>query len=379
MQATERPNTKWDEIKRLDQRMSDSTQAQKAGAHSNQYQIAGDLVVVEGVTEDRAFEIAREAAKDVLSGLSLESGPVANDRIDKLDVRVVQKLRDAGLLGALGDPAVQVTLRKAQLGAASSERESDYDLLASLLEDRVKRPGDRPVRAGINRAVEVVDQLDDSALLGLTLMQALVQYKPMAAEADEGIQIMERFLSQLVPDLAALPTGAQWIEHLDVLDAVRVQTVQTFKPFDEFWPAKTPGYVAVGLPTISESIVDAHRALVGLGMSGTTVPHRYKPGFERFPQPYSEALETVLERQGFKGKLVEDAVALARDQFLVDQVDPELTPKYMAEVRQQPVLGGIAEWWSGLAPYFTITTVGRVLARANAQRLDKLSMLPPLD
>lgn len=142
------------------------TQGQKAGSGSNQVQVAGDLVIVQGVTEERALQIARDAARDIISEYSAESHQVADERISKFDQAMVRNLSQSDLLGALGDPALQVTLRKAQIGAASTEREADYEILAALIDDRAKRSSDRPVRAGINRAVEVVDQLDDAALGG---------------------------------------------------------------------------------------------------------------------------------------------------------------------------------------------------------------------
>lgn len=359
--------------------MLGKAQDQTAGANSQQIQVSGDLVIVDGVTEERAAEIAHQAALDVLSQYSSESAVTAMDRVSRFDIAMVERLKNAGLLGALGDPAMQVTMRKAQIGAASTERSDDYELLASLIEDRARRGNDRPVRAGINRAVEVVDQLDEVALSGLTLIQAALQYRPMAGAIDTGLNVMEQLLAELVNEIE-LPSGREWIEHLDVLGAVRIDTVQKFLSFDDFWPTKTPGYVTVGVEDGSDALTQATNALEELGLTLiSSVPHELKPGYVRLPFPFSGSLRAALETIGYADPKLTEIVNIALDRFMVDTPDRALNPTYMERVRQHPAHRRLSDWWATLPTHFVVTPVGRVLARANAQRLDRVGLLPPLD
>lgn len=358
--------------------MSDKGQEQKAGPHSRQYQIGGDLVIVEGVTEERAHEISRQNFREMFAQYSQESFEVAAPRVEKLDLKFIQQLAEADLLGVLGDPAFQVTLRKAQLGAASTEREADYDILASLLSDRATRSDSRPIRAGINRAVEVVDQIDDTALAGLTLMSAATQFRPMAGGIDAGLGTMEKLYAQLMED-HPLPTGIEWLEHLEILDVVRIDMVQSFKKFDQLWPERTPGYVATGAQADSEAESAARQELVVHGVPNIVADHELKPGFRRIYAPSVDILKTHLRNSGCSDEQVEHATRISCDVFGLDKPDPELTPAFMERVKSHPLHQRLGEWWDGLPYHFTITSVGKVLAKANAHRLDELGMLPPLD
>lgn len=354
-------------------------QAQRAGDNSLQYQVAGDLVLVQGVTEERANEIALQAAHDVMLQYSAESQGIAMERIGKFDMAMIGRLAHAGLLGALADPAMQVTLRKAQLGAASSERDSDYDLLASLLDDRAQRGAERHVRAGINRAVEIVDQIDDEALIGLTLFQAAVQCRGSSPNIEPGLTAMDGLLAELMVG-RELPTGVEWIEHLDVLGAIRMERLTSFLTFDQFWRAKTPGYVSVGVEAGSEEEERGRAEMARYGLSLEPVPdHELKPGFRRLPfamkDDLAKALRAIPDRSE---EDVQAAIGVATDIFKMETIDEVAAAEYMRLVMGLPNHARLGQWWDGLTVHFTVTSVGRVLARANAQRLDSAGLMPPL-
>jgi hypothetical protein len=353
-------------------------QQQKAGANAQQYQIAGDLVINQGVSEERAHEISRQTFHDMIAEFSVESHETAGVRVEKLDVRYIKQLADAGLLEALADPAYQVTLRKAQLGAASTERESDYDLLAGLLADRANRAENRPVRAGINRAVEVVDQLDDEALIGITVLMLALQIEPVSGFVEPGMQAIERCLQQVMEG-QELPAGVDWLEHLDILDAVRIDRVQGFKKFEEFWASKTPGYIATGVMTDSEQDVQALVELGSLGLPPLVADHELKPGFRRIAFPKLSTMSKILrENYGATENQIQVAEKIARDVYGIENPEDALRPAYVERVRQYPYLSRLADWWDTLPHHFTLTAVGKVLARANAKRLDSMGILPDL-
>lgn len=356
-----------------------SDQAQKAGAHSQQVQISGDLVVMQGITEERAREIARETAEDVLSTYSAESGEVAMQRVEEFDEAIVNRLRDAGLLGALADPAVQVSFRKAQIGAASTDRQDDYELLAGLIEDRVKRAGDHHVRAGVNRAVEVVDQMDASALTGLTVVQMALQLRPGTDEPDVGLRALERLFNEFLPGPEVLPTGREWIEHLEILDAVRLMDGQNLIPFRDYCAKNLPGYVTAGVPNVGQDLVDGSNEFFALlGKLVPTVPHALKPNYQRLPFVDLKELRKRLSDLGYSEEVVESAIEIARTRFRMDDRDEEAVSAYRDRIRDYPMYAAVADWWDQLSPGFNLTVVGRLLARANARRLDNTGLLPPL-
>ncbi|KRF27247.1 hypothetical protein ASG91_12255 [Phycicoccus sp. Soil802] len=279
----------------------------------------------------------------------------------------------------MADPAFQVALRKAQIGAASTERDNDYDILAALIEDRAKRADDRPVRAGINRAIEIVDQMDSQALRGLTVYAAAAQYSPLNGDVDEGLGAMDRMLEQLSEGLE-LPSGRAWIEHLDVLGAVRQDSIQSFKKLADYWTEKTPGYLSVGLPAGAEEgtaaiaeLRDVHR------ISVAPVPHTFKPGYERLPFTGSNGFRSLLVGAGKSDAEAEAAAAVASSAYKLDERDDSLVPAYRERLCTLPTLNQIAGWWDEFAVFFSVTPVGSVVARANSKRLDKAGFLPPIE
>jgi hypothetical protein len=356
-------------------------QSQKAGPQSQQVQVAGNLVVVQGVTEERAAEIARKAAESILVEYSSEAQGVAEDRIREFDRLMIERLSAAGALSALGNPAVYYTLRKAQIGAACTDEQKDHEILAALLEDRAKRADERRVTASINRAVEIVDQLDNDALTGLTVMQAVIQLRSISSNYAEGLHTIERILIQLLNG-AALPSGVAWIEHLDVLGATRVTTGTNFVPFDQFYAAKTPGYVTVGLSKNSPEESEALDELsdLGLNFQDRQLPaHPFKDGFSRLPFASVDSAEATMRSiLHWDEERIAKGLALCAEKFHQWDVDENARQSYLDVVRSMPAHAQVAEWWTNLPVHFSITPVGRVLANAEGRRLDRNNLLPAL-
>lgn len=355
--------------------MSDGSQAQRAGSHSQQIQVAGNLVM--GVTEERAREIAQESYREMSAQISAESHVIASERVEKLDEKFIKQLATDGLLDALGDPAFQVTLRKAQLGAASTERESDYELLASLLHDRAARPTDRPVRAGINRAVEIVDQLDDEALNGLTVFQTVTGLLTANADLDNSLDMMEKVLEQVMSG-KELPHGTDWLENLDVLDAIRIDRITSFLEFSTFWSDRHKSMLSAGLLADSEDDARGRAKLAELTAHIAVVPHELKPGYNRFPMEYAEKVVQMMKDEGVNPADADQVLAIGRDIYGAEQKDEDLLPAFMEQVRMRPNLSTFEKWWGTFEVHFTVTSVGRVVARANARNLDALGIIPPL-
>jgi len=348
-------------------------QTQRAGQNSQQIQVSGDLVLHQGISEERAREIALQTARGVVAEFAYEGEALIQERIDELDQRVISGLSRAGTLDAFTDPAFQRTYKKAQSGAAASERPADYDMLAGLLKERADRPTERPIIAGIERAIEVVDLIDESSLRGLTVLNAVTSLSPNAPAAANGLDVLEELFAQVTDGL--LPMGAEWMDHLDVLDALRVNSGTNFRPFDEFYPDHMHGYVCPGLslgdvpdPT-APPYRDVHLAKI-------LVEHDYKPGFVRPPASNENTLKYLLRSGGADEPTVEAVSAQSRTIAGFAGVDAIAATAFLAELQLRPTLARIREWWGQFPHYVQITAVGRTLARANAYRLDVSGTYP---
>jgi len=336
-------------------------------------QVAGDLIINAGVSEERAREIARETSREVIQQHTVEAMGLVEQRIDKLDTRVVEVLSSQARLSAFADPGFIRTFKKAQEGAASSERESDYDMLAALLAQRAEKPRERPVRAGIERAIEIMDQVDDDALRGLTVMHALGAWIPLSPNISTGVETIEGIFGDLVD--GPLPEGRDWIDHLDILDAVRVNSVTEFRPFDDYYPKQFPGYIAPGVP--ADEVPHEIGGSVGpLPWGAFVEAHELRPGYVRLKAVAEHAFRDMYGNAGLEQIWVEDIVAQGIKVFGLGTVDEDAKTALAGRLRAEPTLGLIADWWGRLPHHFGITAVGRALATANAFRLDALDRLP---
>lgn len=144
-------------------------QIQEAGDNSQQLQ-ANNMIVKIGIDEKRAREIYQEMNLQLKNDYTQEALNIANSRVTEFENRLLPKM-DAveGALEAFADPNFQLLLVQAQKTAASTERPADYDLLSELLIHRFQKGDNRIARAGISRAVEIVDKISDDSLLGLTV------------------------------------------------------------------------------------------------------------------------------------------------------------------------------------------------------------------
>lgn len=348
-----------------------SSQKQQAGDGSAQYQVAGNLVVVQGVTEERAREIARDAARDAMDSLSSEAQAIGAERIEDFVDRLIPILQENDRIGALGDPAIQMALRRAQLGAAASGDETDHDMLAELIAARIDTAGDRQSTAGIERAVEVVDKLDPAALGALTVYTAVSSYTPIGGPLRPALASQDRLFAQFTE--FALPAGDEWIDHLDILDLVRPSSGATLKPAAQFFVEGRPGFVSQGISNDDERLNAARQELLVLGVNLAPLEHELKADFTRLP--INDLTSLRFPDYGVNPEALSRVTDLATEVFQVRNADPTLTEAFMGVWREFSTLEQIAGWWDRIPRYFNITAVGRVLVQANIKRLNRMRVV----
>lgn len=347
-------------------------QAQRAGDNSALVQAGRDITIVNGLSEERAREIARVTSEQVIAEYTAEAQKVIQDRIFKLDDKVIAALIREGRIQVFSDPGFQRSYRKAQEGAAVTERDEDYDLLTALIVDRVERGEKRHIRAGIDRAIEVIDRIDETTLRGLTVMQAVMQYRPAGGDIIKGLRVMDNLLGQLID--GPLPEGIDWVDHLDVLDAARIRYGTPLRKFGDFWPkTHMPGYISTGA---EESLAPKFWDFHGEKIEWMSEKHLFKEGFVRLQVACIEDLEKWHDK--FPPETVSKLLVQAEENFHVSAVDDSCSESLMDLARDLPSLRKIEEWWDKIPNAFTVTAVGKVLARANAERLDTLRVLPSL-
>lgn len=353
--------------------MTEGKQTQKGGDHSQQVQIYGDYVVQEGITEERAQEIARNVAIEVVESFSAEAIPVGQARIESFDTALVAHLGERDLLDAFKDPAFHALLRKAQLSAASTEREGDHELLARLLGERAASD-DRRRRASVDRAVQIIDLLDEAALEALTATWALVTLRPASGRIAQGLDALESALAPiLAPDLPA--EEDEWLDHLEVLGAIRLLPANLSSPLglDQILAKGCDGYAVTGFAPERADEVLAAVAPAPLAV----VDHELREGYCRLEVPGTSQLEDLLtERTALTPDQVATSVAAARDVGTVGSEHADAFRALGDAIDERPTLRRLREWRGRGARAFEITGVGKAVAIANAWRRDADQRLP---
>lgn len=364
-------------------------QSQTGGNESTNLQ-AGTMVVNVGIDERRAREIYQEMSLQLRSEYSQEAFKIASARVEQFENRLMPKMDEVnGALEAFADPAFQLLLVEAQKTAASTERSVDYDLLSELLIHRFQKGDNRVMRAGIGRAVEVVDQIADDALLGLTVAHAVSSFLPVSGDIIQGLDVLDDLFGKI--SYGKLPEGRDWLDHLDILDAVRLGSFGELKKMQQYYPERLPGYVDVGIEKNSGDYGKAIDLLKNNNLpEGILVDHVFNKGFVRVNVPKSEAISSFqIQRQiPCDGGMIIQSTPLYESQissinsiYSLYSQDANLKNNnikvFIEEWDKRVNLKILRGWWDSIPTVFQITSVGKVLAHSNAQRCDK--SLPPLN
>ena len=362
----------------------DLLQEQRAGDNSNQIMVRGDINM--GITESQARDICKAECAIALQNWAFQAGAFAESRIQKLEDKVLPKMLSHDKeLRIFGDPGFQILLRKAQIAAASSEREADYEILSDLLLHRAEQTGNRQRRLGIAKAIEVVDQIDELALIALSVVYAVSKYTPISQNLFEGLNTLDELFGKIF-DGKSLPNDNSWTEHLSLLSAIRLspEGIKSFKKLEEIVPNKLNEYFETGIKEDSEEYKRIKETFEssGLPLSCFEV-HPLKEGYLHLTCP-KDIQTLVITQTSPQGKIQiplttqqKEAMGFAIDiNFKLNPKDNVMLRKFWDIWNQYPNLAILKKWWNYLTVHFHITPMGEALA--NAYIRGKEPMIPPI-
>ncbi len=352
---------------------------QKSGDNSNLIQ-AETIIVNNGITEERARQIFQEESAKI-TAYTQEAHSIANERIHKLeDSFMIASSKIDGALESFADPAFQLLLKDAAERAAATEREEDYDLLSQLLICHIQKGEDRKNRAGIHRAIQIVDEIDNDALCALTVFHTIGSISPSADFCKDGLKTLDDMFAKLM--YMDLPKGTDWMDHLDVLGAIRLDSYAKLKSLKEYYAGTLNGYVCIGINKESEDYKKAISTLQRFPfLESCLVDNELLDGYVRLNIPYEAAIDSL----GFKfppskhtratfvpaSQKMKDALKKVWKLYMQD-------PNLLSQVKKSfgDVFDSFAHlkklemWWNSVPNSINISSVGRVIAHTNAKRCD---------
>ena len=357
--------------------MSDK-QSQKAG--DNAQQIQAQTVVINnnnGIDEKRVREIYQELLPQAIDANTQDAEKTVRLRIAEFESVLIARLKAMeNILAAFTDPSFQFLLVTAQKAAASTERQADYELLAEMLAQRTQVGEDRMSRTAIRGAVGIVSEVSDEALLGLTIICYLPEILDLAMER---IPIaMERWNNRVGQLLyCPLPQGEGWLDHLYILRAMRVGGAGYLKKIEEVIPSVVPGYMDVGILKDSENHQEAIKILRREGLPlDTLVEHDLNKDYLRVNFPRRDMIDGIRLRESpdapirFLTDPEKGTIESLYDLYVQDEgLRRENISKFIKEWDKWPNLKALRLWWDAVKGYTGVTSVGIVLAHANAERI----------
>ena len=358
-------------------------QVQEAGDNSQQFQ--ANNVFFLGISEERARQIYQEMHLQLKKEYTEEALKLAESRVSEFENKLLPKMKVIdGALEAFADPSFQLLLVEAQKTAASTERPADYDLLSELLVHRFQKGTDRNTRAGITRAVKIVDEISDEALLGLTVFHAVSSFRPVTGVIQEGLDLLNSLFGKLF--YVTLPTGNAWLDHLDILNTIRIGEFRRLKKMEEYYSEQFAGYMDVGIKKLSQEYYKAIELLNSNNLPlNILIEHELNTDYIRLCVLNKNDIDptklTHLSSNNIVISLTDIQKNAIRSIYDLYKQDPvirqENVNKFMEEWNKRTNLKILREWWDNINVSIELTSVGKVLAHANAQRCDK--RLPPLN
>lgn len=368
--------------------MSDK-QSQKAGDNSQQIQ-AQTVYISNGISEERVREICSEVAVKAIADNTLEAGDAAMKRIERfVDLLLPRIQRVEKDFESFSEPAFQLLLRKAQLSAACTERECDYNILSELLVHRIAHKKDIKRKASILKAIEIIDQIDDDSLCAITMYHAIRTFVPLSGSIAEGIRVLSELYEKINPD--SLPQNNMWMDNLSILGAITIIPFSAVTKYEETIAKMLDGYVCAGIKKESEEYSKAIELLNTCRFdTAVLVENELLEGYVRLSLNRKSAVEdfsyekpTIVNGQPqIIDQLLSDGQKKCfYDIFDLYSKDGQLiatVKKNFAELLNSfKPLAATIKWYNNISPNFATTSIGRVIAHTNAKRID--DRLPNLD
>lgn len=353
--------------------MEEVNQLQKAGKDSQQIQIGNVIINSAGITEERARAVFNEMIPQALANYTEEAQKTATERVNKLEERIMPQINQVeGLLPAFADPAFQVLLRKAQQKAAITERENDYDLLTELLVCHVQKGNDRKNRAGIVKAVDIIDTIDNDALCALTIVFVLDHFWPATGNAKEGIEVLSQMYNALIYE--SLPSNLNWLDHLDILGVIRITPFSQMNKIEDIFTRRFDGYVSVGIKKGTEEYESALQIIQSIGLNkNILVDNIFLDDYVRLEIGNLDDINSlsIFNNLGTRSINQREIEAL-RDVINLYEKNVDLQNKvkerFMNLIDEHEPLKTLQEWWNSISGAFSITGVGKIIAYINAKR-----------
>lgn len=291
----------------------------------------------------QALSLCTQIATDIASSRMNDFANIWIPRIENME-KVVDNLKE---------PKFQFMLRDANITAAKSTRKEDLETLAELLACQIEKGHDVKKSAGINRAIQIVDQVDFDTLCVLAVIVSILNTYPTDGKIHEGLKVLNDLYSKLI--INGLPASYDWIDNAIVVGAISMLS-GSFYHIDKLMESRLDGYICAGIKGDSEEHQKAKEILKLNGYSeNNLIENELLSGYYRLKRSNISDIKDEL-------KPIIDLYS--KDSNLINQVKNA----FMRQWDSYETLKKIRDWFDNLDIYFRVNTTGKALAQTYAKR-----------
>lgn len=338
---------------------------------------------ITGITEERCRDIFDEKLPVALQDYSAEAEFVAKGRAFKFRQRLVPRLGEEEKgFDSFTDPSFLFLLMEAQKAAASTDRESDYEVLSELLANRVKVGADKSLYLGLNKAVSVLPFVSDDQLSGMTIHFCILKISTKSNSIIDGLAVIDDCYGKIIGE-CELPEGDNWLYSLEAGGLVKDLglPLHSFKKSREIFIETFNCYCATGIKRDSEKHQQALDLLHGAGLPDSClIEHELNNDFLRLVA-IEEAgiddlqLNQVLENGTRLSSPLNDQQRDTLHKVMAlyegdNNIKEDFKNRFIAKVGEFSNLQKVMDWWDKNTTYYDLTIVGKILANANANKCD---------
>lgn len=360
---------------------------QKAG--ENAIQLQANTINI-GITEKEVRDMMLDEGRKILNESKLIAQDVAFERINDYINILIPKLVKSEIINSFSDPSVQVLLSKTERTAICTNRKSDYEMLSELIINRVKRENDYVIKAATNRTVEIIDDISEEALLGITILFATNNLFPESGISNIGLEILDSLYGKIINN-SELPTGRYWIDNLELVQAIRTIPFSVASKFDEILFKKLNGYFMDGIRNDSEQYKQTIQKIKEANLpTDLLIKNPYLDDYSLLVASNEKSINNIKitrrlpNQKVFEYSLTDNQISLLKEIYNSYEKNPEnmniIKNNYNEQLKDYPNLQKVSLWWdSNIANKLNIqlTTIGTILGQVNAKRLD--DRVPNLD
>lgn len=325
-----------------------------------------------GITGEDLKEILKIWNDSKSAGIK-ESNAIALARIDDLKELTLPRIEKMEhTLEDFSNPATQRFLLEAQQEAMVTDSPDAMKLLSDLIVEHINNYSHKDKQVTIRHAVKVIGEINPDALRAMTFFHIIKDLFPISQNAIDGLkelnEISKKFLTE------TLPLGIHWIDHLALLNTIRIiPTIHTPR-LTEYYPLKVDGYTCIGIKEKSPQHIKAKELLKDKNINPEIlVPNELSPGYVRLPISSQTLISQGVFSDGksFHYITSSEMQAFASTWDLYEKnskLQLQIIKNFNRQFFQFEGLTLTNVWWNQIPAYFELTLTGTILADLNAKR-----------